>query len=138
MNGHDRQCPIQSRQVGIPRDKAAQGFAARRTFRTPQPETRGERRIGVKDAIYGWTLDNDPGVFLLPNDLCPNGSRAVLAQVFVLVTFGKHEEESFPDGHGPTALGAIEFCRIELFIHFRCGTSLRAFSWIDKTDVHTM
>jgi hypothetical protein len=83
-------------------------------------------------------LDNDSGLFLLPNDLCPKGSRAVLAQVFVLVTLGKHEEESFPDGHGPTALGAIEFCRIELFIHFRCGTSLRAFSWIDKTDVHTM
>jgi hypothetical protein len=41
---------IQKWQILV-RGKAAQGFS-------PQAQTRGERRIGPKDAIYGWTLIN--------------------------------------------------------------------------------
>jgi hypothetical protein len=36
--------------------KAAQGFAARRTLCTPQPETRYDRPPSGKKTIYGWTL----------------------------------------------------------------------------------
>jgi hypothetical protein len=38
---------------------SAGGVAALRRgwpFHKPQAQTRGERRLGVKDAIYGWTL----------------------------------------------------------------------------------
>jgi len=38
--------------------KAAQGFAARRTLRTPQPEIRYDRQAGGKKANYEWNLGN--------------------------------------------------------------------------------
>jgi len=38
--------------------KTAQGFAARRTLRTPQPETRYDRPPNGKKANYGWNLGN--------------------------------------------------------------------------------
>jgi hypothetical protein len=38
------------------------GFAARRTLRTPQPETCYDRQASGKKALYGWTLVKDsPG-----------------------------------------------------------------------------
>ena len=41
------ECPIHKCEF-FSLGKGAQGFAARRTLRAPQPETRGERRLSEK------------------------------------------------------------------------------------------
>jgi hypothetical protein len=57
--------------------------------------------------------DDDERLTLSADYLVANRGAAMSTEVFVLVPFGKHEQQSLTHGHSSAALRAIQLCGVE-------------------------
>ncbi len=80
-----------------------------------------------------WLPDNDKGFRLSRDKLVADRSATSGAQVFVLFSLRKDQEEAFPHGHRFAAIRAIQLRRpksLKLFLLWCAGTLGHAeFSW---------